>query len=146
METFWEAGARKVQFKEMLPPTLSENYVAKPGDEKLWLLMCRRATIETVLRRYVENQDNIEVRNSVIVDGIMVDSSDATPTVTGISIRSQDRDHSDEVLEADIVIDASGRTSKFTKWLESHEVSIEEESEAADYFCGFGFFLYEYFM
>ena len=132
VETFWEAGARKVQFKEMLPPTLSENYVAKPGDEKLWLLMCRRATIETVLRRYVENQDNIEVRNSVIVDGIMVDSSDATPTVTGISIRSQDRDHSDEVLEADIVIDASGRTSKFTKWLESHEVFIEEESEAAE--------------
>jgi 2-polyprenyl-6-methoxyphenol hydroxylase-like FAD-dependent oxidoreductase len=132
VDTFWEAGARKVEFKDMLPPMLSENYVAKQGDEKLWLLMCRRATIETVLRRYVENQSNIEVRSSVIVNGITVDSSKDVPVVTGISIRPQDRDQDDEVLEADIVIDASGRTSRFPKWLEMHNVFLEEEREAAE--------------
>jgi 2-polyprenyl-6-methoxyphenol hydroxylase-like FAD-dependent oxidoreductase len=130
--SFWEAGARKVEFKDMLSPELMENYLAEPGDTKLWLLMCRRATIETVLRRYVEAQSNIEVRNAGIVNGIVVDSSDDIPIVKGISLRPKERDQGDEIIESDVLIDASGHTSQFSKWLKVHGVEIEEEREAAE--------------
>ena len=52
IENFWQAGARKVPFQEMLPPELSQSYTPAPEDEALWLMMCRRATMEMVLRRY----------------------------------------------------------------------------------------------
>ena len=67
LEDFYAAGARRVDFKEMLSPELQPKYKPEPGDEKLWVLMCRRATIETVLRRYVERFNNIRIINHVTI-------------------------------------------------------------------------------
>ena len=50
LEDFYAAGARRVGFEEMLSAELEGKYTPEPGDERLWVLMCRRATIETVLR------------------------------------------------------------------------------------------------
>ncbi|MFT5562372.1 MAG: 2-polyprenyl-6-methoxyphenol hydroxylase-like FAD-dependent oxidoreductase, partial [Litorivivens sp.] len=63
VEEFWQAGARKVTFAEMVPPELNDQYQPQPEDDKLWMLMCRRATIETVLRRYVMRQPNIKIND-----------------------------------------------------------------------------------
>ena len=51
IEEFWSAGARKVSFEDMLPPTLARQYEAAPEDSTLWLLMCRRATMDSAISR-----------------------------------------------------------------------------------------------
>ena len=48
LDAFYAAGARRVDLQEMLPAELRESYRPVRGDEKLWVMLCRRATIETV--------------------------------------------------------------------------------------------------
>lgn len=130
VEQFWEAGARKVTFRDMLPPELLDTYVPEPGDEKMWLLMCRRATMETVLRRYVESQPNITINNTTNVIGITTSVEDDQIAITGLKIQ-QDRQKPVE-LPIDVVVDASGRTSKFQEWLEELGAVIEVEDDDAE--------------
>ena len=73
LEEFYAAGARRLDMQEMLSPELQDKYTPEPGDEKLWVLLCRRATIETVLRRYVERMDNIRIVNGITIDGLVAD-------------------------------------------------------------------------
>ena len=62
IEDFWAAGARKITFEDMLPDAMVGKVTAT-RDEKLWLLMCRRATMEMVLRRYAEKQPGLEIQS-----------------------------------------------------------------------------------
>lgn len=39
IEQFWEAGARKMSFSDMLPPELLLQYEPEPTDEDMWMLM-----------------------------------------------------------------------------------------------------------
>ncbi len=71
LQQFYAAGARRVGFEDMLPPGLKTGYQPEPGDERLWVLLCRRATMETVIRRYVETLPNVTIRNRVIVVVLM---------------------------------------------------------------------------
>ncbi len=130
VEAFWQAGARKVSFAEMVPPELQQQYVPEPGDDKMWILMCRRATMETVLRRYVESQDHIEIENSKIVTGLIADTSGEIPVIKGIKISARGSDTQDFLT--DIVVDASGRSSKFRQWLIDIGGVIEEEKEDSE--------------
>lgn len=130
VEQFWEAGARKFTFKDMLPPELAATYVPAPGDEKMWLLMCRRATMETLLRRYVEDRPNITINNTTNVVGITTVRENDQLTVTGLEVQ-QDRQEPQQV-SADVVVDASGRTSKFQGWLEALGAVIEVEDDDAE--------------
>ena len=63
LERFFEAGARKVSFEDSIPDHLKPQYNPEPGDEKMWVLMCRRATMETVLRKYVTQTTKVTIRN-----------------------------------------------------------------------------------
>ena len=127
---FWLAGARKLTFRDMLPPTLTESYAPEPGDESLWLLLCRRATMETVLRHYVGNIGGVVIENNTNVIGIQTVTRDGIPAISGLELRS-----SDGVIETrnhDIVVDASGRTSKFPEWFSKIGVNFETEDDDAD--------------
>jgi len=105
VEDFWAAGARKITFQDMLPPNLREHYSSEPIDEKLWLLMCRRATMETVLRRYAERQPNIVINNTTNVVGIRASVVDGIISVEALQLMSQ-REKSEVAI--DIVVDACG--------------------------------------
>jgi 2-polyprenyl-6-methoxyphenol hydroxylase-like FAD-dependent oxidoreductase len=129
VEEFWQAGARKVTFEEMVPPELRDQYVPKPEDEKLWLLMCRRATIETVLRRFVLKQPNIEINNQANVTGAVCDQTDGVPRITGLKIQ---QDKTEQMIEADVVVDAGGRSSQFRHWFKDLGLSIREEDDDAE--------------
>jgi 2-polyprenyl-6-methoxyphenol hydroxylase-like FAD-dependent oxidoreductase len=85
------AGARKMTFADMVPKHLTDQYQPEPGDEKLWMLLCRRATIETILRRYVEREPNLRIRSQTFVTDVLVaqtqtDSGENTLTVTGLEL------------------------------------------------------------
>ncbi len=130
VESFWEVGARKVTFEDMIPPEMLHQYSPAPGDEKMWILMCRRATMETVLRRYVESREHIEIVNSRIVSGLLIETESQRASVKGLRISA--RGEEDRDFAADVVVDASGRSSKFSQWLLDVGASVETESEDAE--------------
>ena len=85
LQEFFAAGARRVNFADTVPPHMMRQYRQEPGDEKLWVLMCRRATMETVLRRYVERTPGITIRNDTFVTGIRMTAEgdhSVAPTMT----------------------------------------------------------------
>ena len=129
LEAFLDAGARKFPFQETLPDHLRESYTPQPGDERLWMLLCRRATIETVLRRVVESAENVTILNRQRVIGVQTEpaASPAEPLkVTGV-LRDKDTPFC-----ADLILDASGRASKFPRWLAQAGVTVEEERDDAE--------------
>lgn len=130
LEDFYHAGARRIDFSDMLAPELVAKYKPSEGDEKLWILMCRRATIETVLRRYVEGIDNIEIINNCNITGFIGEESTAAPVdMKGLYY---EKDGNKVEFPADIVIDASGRTTKFPNWFRLQGATINEEKDNAE--------------
>lgn len=130
VEQLWEAGARKLSFEEMLSPELMDSYEPEPGDADMWLLLCRRATVETVLRRYVENIDNVTINNTTNVVGLTSDNVNGAINVTGLQIREERGEI--KHVNHDIVVDASGRTSKFDQWLTELGATVTAEDDDAD--------------
>ncbi len=139
MERLYEAGARRVDFAEMLPAELQDDYLPAPGDEKLWVLLCRRATLETVIRRYVETMPNVEIRNRCHVVGLVAADGAGVPTAQGLHLRQRGDDSTDaknaapeQLFTADVVVDASGRSSHFPAWLKALGREVREEKHGAE--------------
>lgn len=129
LEEFYQAGARRVGFEEMLSPELASRYQRQPGDEKLWVLLCRRATIETVMRRYVESFENVRINNPCTVTGIVTQERDGVLEVQGITV---DDGNAEITHKADVVVDASGRTSRFPGWFKALGRTVVEEKDDAE--------------
>ncbi|MFV2090537.1 MAG: NAD(P)/FAD-dependent oxidoreductase [Pseudomonadales bacterium] len=129
LEAFLQAGARQVKFADMLNPTLQANYHPLPGDEKLWVLLCRRATMETVIRRHVASLKNVEIRNHIRVTGLLTEDGSTRVNATGLTI-DESGQHTE--FKADLVIDASGRTSRFPGWLKERGLTVPEEKDDAE--------------
>ena len=132
LEDFFANGARKVEFKDMVPPHLTDQFVPEPVDAKMWMLMCRRATMETVLRRYVLRQPNIVLNDKTYVTGIRLDRAASTPRMTGVELTDRDNDNARSVRESDIYVDATGRASKFPRWLAEAGLTVPEERDDAE--------------
>ncbi len=132
LEDFYAAGARRLEFREMLSPELEPRYRPEPGDERLWVLLCRRATIETVLRRYVARHDNIRILNGVTIDGLETEQDGEALTVAGVRLRRDCTAEHGERMLADVVVDASGRTTRFPRWFEALGVHVAEENDDAE--------------
>lgn len=131
LDELFAAGARKVDFREMLPFDLREHYQPEPGDEALWVLMCRRATMETVIRKHVESLAGVRIVSEVTVTGLLVDSDpeNSVLTLSGLTLGSGDAARE---VHADIVVDASGRTSRLPRMLAGLGVNVPEEKEDAE--------------
>lgn len=132
LDEFFAAGARRVNFADMVPPDLIPQYTPEPGDEKLWVLMCRRATMETVLRRHVERIDNIDIHNATYVTGIETEKQDNALAVTGLELTDRGSNNLKSMHCADLYVDATGRASKFRKWLMDAGAHIDEQRDDAE--------------
>ena len=86
VKKLWEAGARKISFEEMVPDELKESYVPVPNDKKMWLLMCRRATMESVLRKYVEEIPTITILSKHEVVAPEFDLRDSIISLQGLQV------------------------------------------------------------
>ncbi len=139
---FEAAGARRVGFKDMLPAELARGYQPAPGDDRLFVLLCRRATIETVLRRYVRQLPGVTIKSGVTIDGVVTSadmqtgtgtgSPDAPIDVLGLKLRRDCIAEHGAEIRADIIIDASGRMTRFPRWFAELGVPVEEESTDAE--------------
>lgn len=95
-----------------------------------------RPLLEHVLRRHVAGLDAVEIRPShQFVEYV---TSEAGSTVVGVSVRNENGE--EETIESELVVDATGRTSKTPRWLETHGYSappIQEVQVDIAYSTGF---------
>ena len=132
IEEFWRVGARKVSFEEMLPPSLQDNYTPSAEDARLWLMMCRRATMEMVLRRYALKQANLTIQSGVRVNAMITDTVDQQLQINGLMIQPRQGQQLPSAFYSDIVIDAAGRGSPFKSWFRALNLDIKTESHDAE--------------
>jgi len=117
-------GARELDMMERPPKTLPP-LERQAGDEDLVALGCRRTTFEWVVRRSVLARDGVLFIPGATVDGLL--GANTPPRVTGVRCRIDGEPRS---IEADFVVDASGRQSRAPQWLsEISPTAVEEESE-----------------
>ena len=135
LEDFFTAGARKVAFADTVPDQLKDQYQPEPGDEKLWVLMCRRATMETVVRRYVERESTVQIESSKYVTQVFTEAdpkNSQNRIATGIELTDRVNANKKSIHNADVIVDATGRASKFDRWLKAQGVQITEQRDDAE--------------
>lgn len=104
------AGAYQIALADNPPPTLPDR-TARPGDEDLVMLACRRPVFEWVLRNEVERHPRVTFESGAQVQQIAVTGSDI-PRVSGV------RTADGRTLRADVVLNATGRRTDAARWLE----------------------------
>jgi 2-polyprenyl-6-methoxyphenol hydroxylase-like FAD-dependent oxidoreductase len=89
------------------------SHVRQPS--KLPGLLASRALIEKVVRARLKTFQNVSIRTEADVVGLATDM--ITRSVTGVRLRSAPESIDGEVINADMVVDASGRGSRLPEWL-----------------------------
>lgn len=133
LEQLHAAGVRELGFEGSLTPKHKQTYVPAPIDADLAILTSRRTTLELVMRRYAEGLPGVTMRPQTFVKRLKVEAG-APPRVTGVVLEDGTE------LDADIVVDAAGRTSQAYEQLAEAGVSIPESSEP----CGVVYFTRHY--
>lgn len=119
-----EAGCRELGLEGMLTDRHRRRWVPRPEDADLVVLTSRRTTLELVIRRYVEALPGVTLRTESFVEGLAAEG--ASPVrVTGVRLRGG------EILSADIVVDAGGRTSSVFEQLQDLGAPVSESAEDA---------------
>jgi 2-polyprenyl-6-methoxyphenol hydroxylase-like FAD-dependent oxidoreductase len=84
----------------------------QPGDEELVTMGLRRISFESALRRAVQQQTGITVLEGVAVEGLIANGERVAGAPHIVGVRT-DR----EPIDADVVVDATGRRSQIGAWL-----------------------------
>lgn len=112
LERLLAHGAERMRFREIAARSFPGAELLAEDDE-VTLLACRRITFEWVLRSYVAEREGVVVRDGVEVTGVLAEraAGGGPPRVQGVRLRDG------TTLEADLVVDASGRRSRVDRWL-----------------------------
>ncbi len=105
----------------------------REGDERHDAVTARRPVAEATLARIAAATDNLEVRRSVGVVGLLT----GDPTAAGVPHVVGVRTDAGEDVRADLVVDAAGRRSTLPAWLTDvgAQPPVEERAD-----CGFVYF------
>lgn len=121
-----EAGAPYFDFAQHQAFRFPEGWLKRsPGD--LMIVFMTRWGAEHVVRTLARKVDNIEFKHATATGLAM--SADGS-RVVGVHTAGDD---GDEIVEADLVIDACGRASKTPKWLSEHGYEPPVESVVRSY-------------
>jgi flavin-dependent dehydrogenase len=110
-----DAGAGEVNLADFTPPTLGP-VERVPSDDLLNMLTVRRSTFEWVLRSKAIARQGVSLRTGATVRALVADGD----RVTGVRLSDG------TVLEADLVLDTSGRKTSSAKWLEEAGLPVPE--------------------
>lgn len=102
-------GSREVKF-------YMEGDFLADGPQRREAYTATRPLYEYVVRQRVNALDNVQFRPNCRVTEYLLD--DTGTTVTGVTVRPAQREA--EELRAELVVDATGRTSRTPSWLEEH--------------------------
>ncbi len=118
-----DEGATEMRFGDDLPATMSD-FEREAADDELSMLACRRTTFEWVLRRAALAEGRVEFRTGTAVVGLLADSTQAVPNITGVRLADG------STSSSDLVVVAAGRRSTLPDWLE--EIGCAPIDEAVD--------------
>ena len=124
-----DAGAWEQPFEETIRPDLAPTYRGPPDAEAISVLMARRTTLELVMRRHVERRGVATFLAGARVTSLIIEGDKAPITVRGVRVRGTDGERE---LFADVVIDASGRATKFADELREAGAVIADEHHASN--------------
>ncbi|MEM7217847.1 MAG: FAD-dependent oxidoreductase [Pseudomonadota bacterium] len=91
-------------------------------------LFCTRAMLESTIRDLFLREPRIELIEEATVSNLIFDASGARRTVKGVTFRRRGG-AGDERLEAELVVDASGFSSKAGQWFKAAGIEPPEEHE-----------------
>lgn len=92
------------------------------GRTNIEVVRATRPLLELVVSRRVREDAQVDLRQGTSVAGLVVRSG----RVAGLDVRAEGA--GEERLEADLVVDASGRGSRAPRWLEAHGFAPPEET------------------
>jgi 2-polyprenyl-6-methoxyphenol hydroxylase-like FAD-dependent oxidoreductase len=126
-----KAGMLRLNVVKSIPEEMTGGY--RQGDDDFELITGRRSIFEAVVAAFAEETTGVVIRRGAAVEGLVAGSATnaAVPHVTGV------RTADGEVLDADLVIDATGRRSPLPRWLEA--IGTESPSEELED-CGFTYY------
>lgn len=87
-----------------------------PTTERMEVYCASRPLIEHVVRQRLETRNEVQIRDECQFTEYLVDGG--AETVVGVTVREGATGEMD--LHADLVVDATGRTSRTPSWLENH--------------------------
>jgi 2-polyprenyl-6-methoxyphenol hydroxylase-like FAD-dependent oxidoreductase len=119
------AGAAEFDLVAALPPFWTDK-LPRPMDARLWTLTARRPAGEWVFRDAAAREPRLTLRSGADVEALVAGQTACgrVPHVVGVKLRGG------ETLRADLVVDATGRGSKSSKWLSALGAAAPyEESE-----------------
>ena len=125
LERLARAGAGEVDQRVLLPADS-----VRSEDAELATIACRRPVLEAALREDAASTPNVTIRGGIVVDGLVTERHNGTLVATGIRT-------TDGTIEADLVVDAAGRTSRTRTWLEQAGADLPERR---DQDCGIVYF------
>lgn len=105
VEALYESGARDADPAAALAPESR-----RPEDADLRVLLCRRAVYEWVLRDRCAAQADLDVESGCAVQALIGTAGDP-PHIRGVRLADG------RTFDADLVVDATGRTSALERWL-----------------------------
>jgi len=114
LEALLASGAERVRFADLADSVIPGAGVL-PEDDEITMLACRRVTFEWALRRFTARLPGVAFRDGARVAGLLADpgAEGPTPRVRGLRLAEGVE------LAADWVVDASGRRTKVSEWLEA---------------------------
>ncbi len=123
LEALFAAGATEIRFCDLLPEEMTDRE-ARPGDDDLVALACRRTTFEWVLRRCALDSARVRLHHGVAVHSLLADQgrTATVPKVIGVTT-------DDGPQHADVIIVANGRRSTVPAWLDQLGVHVREDIE-----------------
>jgi 2-polyprenyl-6-methoxyphenol hydroxylase-like FAD-dependent oxidoreductase len=124
------AGLELSRLEEVLPASHRDRYERQPGDRDLLHFWGRRPTFEYVLRRHVGRLPNVRFLHSAKVTGLSLEATEREVRVRGVKVS---KEGAEELVAADIVVDAAGKRTKSPEWLEPHGVAIERDSRPSGF-------------
>ena len=117
------AGAMRMDVLGLMPPTVADRD-PRAGDERFVTYTARRPVFEQVLGAAAEDEPGLTVRRGVTVKEPTIALGNGTPHVTGVRLDTG------ETLNADLVVDATGRGSQLPRWCRDAGIGpLHEESE-----------------
>jgi len=126
------AGAARFDLANPLPPFLTDR-TPRPIDEKLWTLTARRAVGEWVFATAVAREPRVTIRRGVDVKALLTGSAaiEGVPHVSGALTSNGDE------VRADLIVDATGRQSRSSQWLDAIGARRPYEEQED---CGFAYY------
>jgi 2-polyprenyl-6-methoxyphenol hydroxylase-like FAD-dependent oxidoreductase len=122
VDALTDAGA--AEYNTFAQSRLGREQGTQAGDERFTALTGRRPVIESAAARVAVATPGLSVRRGATVEGLVADSGNGIPRVSGVRLVGG------EVVPAGLVVDATGRRSQLPAWLEAIGARpVEEELE-----------------